>query len=340
MKNEKLRVGVYYIAKPLKYCPVCNNDKKMQTGVDGSKLGTEWVLSATLKSGKHSLEMINNKTKKHKTVGVTVLYCWQCGSSFLTEALIKQAKKNNPGYAILFTARLDNQLTSKTNKLVKQNNTGLPACVADPIYYVEPGTLHQAETNEVHWKRKKLQSDDYITVFKTICHCRQCEMYGKRMNSEACALVVKDCHLKDVPINIFRCTNCGRYFIEEDSLRLYENRYGILLFERNYEGEADRFDETVFNSDSVLSRCGYRAQRDDSDQQRHAVIKFILETERATKDEIVELLTFFVKMKGDRCPYAKPKWENDIQFTNDYRIEKQATKYGLKFVSSEQARFK
>ena len=176
---------------------------------------------------------------------------------------------------------------------------------------------------------------DHVIVYKEMCHCHSCLRRHLPFEMISRTLVV-DSTLsccQEILINVFECSSCGRIYINDLSLKQYEKRHGILFLERHYGSDNDQGSrrEIFYNNDSILSRCGYRAQPSDSDRERQSVLRFIMDSGKATKAEIVEMLSFLLRDRGDRCFEARYKWEKDIDYTNNYNVKLQKHIYGLRF---------
>ena len=88
-----------------------------------------------------------------------------------------------------------------------------------------------------------------------------------------------------------------------------------------------------FASDSVLSRSGYSVKAGVSREYRQRILREIMESGKATKREIVELISGFIELKYNLPNYegACARWQEDIYFVNQYQIQSQKKVYGLKF---------
>lgn len=70
-----------------------------------------------------------------------------------------------------------------------------------------------------------------------------------------------------------------------------------------------------------MSRCGYSAQIDNN-FIRMRILQYILLSGKATKDEVMEILSSFITNRGDRCYMAKPKWEYDLKYVSQIDLDK------------------
>lgn len=161
-----------------------------------------------------------------------------------------------------------------------------------------------------------------IHLYKKTAICPKCKANKKENNLEnviatiSCLLNRSDtCN-----VEIQYCHNCKRYFVDEQSLAEYEKRYGLLLFERMKSSDDSGWFEGSdysFDSDTILSRYGYSAQTDKvSEKSRRAILTYLIEN--GYKNEIKSILSYFIRVRGDRCYKACPIWKSDLYFVNNY----------------------
>lgn len=165
-----------------------------------------------------------------------------------------------------------------------------------------------------------------IFVYKNVCHCIKCEQkYGVKTICDRQALV-QTLKKQWVPIGIQYCQGCNKGFINQEILDSYNKKYGQILFERSYSDE-----EKVLLSakglakDSVLSRCGYSVEKGIDKEYRQNVLAYVLDSKKATKDEVQELLSFFIRFhKQANFASARQCWREDLSFVVNYKIDNQA----------------
>lgn len=165
-----------------------------------------------------------------------------------------------------------------------------------------------------------------VFVYKNVCHCSKCEQkYGVKTICDRQALVQTP-KKQWVPIGIQYCQGCNKGFINQEILDSYNKRYGQILFERSYSDE-----EKVLLSakglakDSVLSRCGYSVEKGIDKEYRQNVLAYVLDSQKATKDEVQELLSFFIRFhKQANFASARQCWREDLSFVVNYKIDSQA----------------
>ena len=174
-----------------------------------------------------------------------------------------------------------------------------------------------------------------VFIYAKKCHCRAClNKYGVNTLKNRTA-VVKTIDKRNVEVNVMFCMGCGRYYMNYSSFEEYRKKYGGLLFEYKFTGELLDRDSHFLNmaSDSILSRCGYTVQAGVSKEYRQAVLSYILESQKATKSQIIELITNFIALRDYNPVFenACARWREDLLFVNQHRIGEQRKVYGLKF---------
>ncbi|MBR6531971.1 MAG: hypothetical protein IKT61_05665 [Clostridia bacterium] len=182
--------------------------------------------------------------------------------------------------------------------------------------------------NKYVFKKVDLSDGDpvEIIVYKNKALCPACKKNNREMNLENVIATVRCLlNLNDTcEIEIQHCKNCDTYFVEEQSLKEYEKKYGLLLFERVVESTfgGDNYDDFghKFAQDTVLSRYGYLAQAEKmSMETRRAILSFLID--KGYKNEIKNLLSSFIFYRGEKCYKACPIWQSDLKFVNEYALE-------------------
>lgn len=165
-----------------------------------------------------------------------------------------------------------------------------------------------------------------IFVYKNVCHCIKCEQkYGVKTICDRQALV-QTSKKQWVPIGIQYCQGCNKGFINQEILDSYNKRYGQILFERSYfDEEKVLLSAKDLAKDSVLSRCGYSVEKGIDKEYRQNVLAYVLDSKKATKDEVQELLSFFIRFhKQANFASARQCWREDLSFVVNYKIDNQA----------------
>lgn len=179
------------------------------------------------------------------------------------------------------------------------------------------------------WEEKiPVVSGKTLYVYKNKCRCRKCERKYPEYRAHIVvnrAAYVKTQSGEQVKINVQFCEGCGEYFMNIESLIEYEQLYGKLdcnlSYTYSYYDSFDQFED--FAQSSVLSRNGYNVRKGTSQIQRQAILGRILDYGLATKSEIIDLLTQNIQFARKRLPDACRRWEEDILFVNQYRIDEQ-----------------
>lgn len=108
---------------------------------------------------------------------------------------------------------------------------------------------------------------------------------------------------------------------DEESLKIFEKKYGTLLFERIFETHNSDDVEWgyEYTNDTILSRYGYTAKENAlTKKERQFILSYIIENKIADKSELKSILSTFIKLRGDRCYKAEPIWREDLKFLNEY----------------------
>lgn len=162
-----------------------------------------------------------------------------------------------------------------------------------------------------------------IYIYKRNAHCEKCRRKGLDSNIEyVTAAVPSILNVSEIHIiEVQYCKRCETYFIDEESLKIFEKKHGTLLFERIYE--TNDFEDAEWGyeyaRDTILSRYGYIAQENAlTKKERQGILTFIIENEIAEKAELKSILSTFINKRGIRCYKAEPIWREDLKFLNEY----------------------
>lgn len=172
-----------------------------------------------------------------------------------------------------------------------------------------------------------------ILVYANNCHCAACKKKYQQNTIRNRAALVKTVDGKTVKVNVEFCAGCGRYFMNITSFQQYCKRYGTILIECMMEHSLITHNETwfYFAPDTILSRCGYSVKQGISRTHRQAVLAYILDSGKASKYEVLEIISKFIRMRKSYQPGACERWREDIEFVNQYKIQSQETVEGLTF---------
>lgn len=164
-----------------------------------------------------------------------------------------------------------------------------------------------------------------LLIFAQKCYCRKCaEKYEvNTIISRTAKVYTKNGELKDV--NVQFCMGCGQYFMNSRSLFAYHKMYGALDFQFVLDSDVKPVGcyWDTFAPDSVLSRNGYSVKEEVSRIQRQDILAGLLTYHIAEKYEILSLLNQFIRLHESTHFLACARWQEDIQFVNQYNIEQQ-----------------
>lgn len=164
-----------------------------------------------------------------------------------------------------------------------------------------------------------------LLLYSNKCSCTKCKKIWNQDTVKDQEAVVMTKTGEEVTINVQHCDSCGQFFMNYESFKAYENLYGALKLNVSFSRDVpeEQF-ETNFAVDSVLSRHGYSVRAGIPKTTRQKVLMRILDENVASKHEVIKLITQFIKINKYRFPDACRKWQEDIIFVNQYRIDEQA----------------
>ncbi|WP_029542113.1 hypothetical protein [Selenomonas sp. AB3002] len=143
---------------------------------------------------------------------------------------------------------------------------------------------------------------------------------------------------RPIRINVNYCENCNRFYIHEMDFDMYRKRYRILLGKISLDFISFPKQTGQFNlaAESPLRLCGYTVNQQDnySESERHAILANIMNHKIMKKAEILKYLHFYIQTQGGnkRKALAVSKWEDDLDFVNNYNLNKQQ-KYKINKIS-------
>ena len=169
--------------------------------------------------------------------------------------------------------------------------------------------------------------DKIIHIYSHNIACRENKKHVLEI-VRAKILFYRKLALKDVFMEVEYCSNCRKYFISKKILKRYEEKYGVLLFPRK-DCTIIRDNEYYFATDTILSRWGYIAQLEKQNSNtRRAIINFLLETKKASKMELMKILSGFIEYRW-HCTKAIQIWKDDYDYIEKYNIEKERRCCGI-----------
>ena len=114
------------------------------------------------------------------------------------------------------------------------------------------------------------------------------------------------------------------YIIDQRVLYRYAEKYGLMLCKYGrITKKDDRFSE--LHDESLLHQFGYTVNQADnlSSGERQKILSMVMESRIMTPYEIINLLEFLIRRNGNLPGnlLAKMKWQQDLDYVYDYRIE-------------------
>ena len=262
------------------------------------------------------------------------LYCPHCEVPFIDRTLEDQLLlKLKPKMIYVFDAnacRTPRELLDRAKEKVlvrkphKQNQAQ-----TKPMNAPQAG-IYQGKQN---LPNLSYEPNTRVFVYAERCHCTACEKKYKRDTIQNRTALVETISHHMVQVTVQFCTGCGKYYMNLATFQQYCKRYGGILLECVIEPDLCRKNASWlnFNPDSILSRCGYSVREGISKEYRQAILAYILESKRATKHEILELVSGFIRLRQNRFPGACSRWEEDLLFVSQYQASKQTQVKGLTF---------
>ena len=165
----------------------------------------------------------------------------------------------------------------------------------------------------------------FFRVFKAL-HLISCCLNNHEIEKEI--VEVRSCdQKKTIRLPIHRCLICGRQFLGQQTLEVYECEYGRLDFDFRYDNNwldgctiTDSYDYE-HNGESKLHQLGYNViQNYYSEEYRHQILMNLLESEKITYFEICRDIEHAIRIFTNVSTHqeAVRKWREDLLFISDY----------------------
>jgi len=251
---------------------------------------------------------------------------------YSSEEEIKEWKDNSDDATLHVTYEFDIadavMKTAACNSLPVEFEFHNDRCVLlEYTYSIEERFYNQYRRNYVAERidmEKVNKNEVPIIVYKGRCSCPRCYAeYGFDNIENICGIFkTKDSPHKKVEIDLQRSTRCRAFFMDKQSLDIYEKKYGQLeittITPLQYMHRPAERNDSFYAPDSILSRHGYST--DKPQEVRRRILMFMMNN-GIKKAEIKDKLTEFIEFRGYRCYMAAPIWREDLQFVNDYNIQ-------------------
>lgn len=129
-------------------------------------------------------------------------------------------------------------------------------------------------------EKKRLGNYSEIKVYSQCCRCTSCySCYGFDSIKNICGVISLLYEDRTVEIDLQECNHCGSYFIENQSLDIYEKRYGLLKIRKKhitgYEFNDCRY--YIYSPTSILSENGYNTTK-TSRQERRKILSNMIDS--------------------------------------------------------------
>lgn len=129
-----------------------------------------------------------------------------------------------------------------------------------------------------------------------------------------------------IALPVHYCNQCGKFFIGEITLKLFEKNYGkFLVNKRKLTDAVDAF--SAFNEESVLFQLGYNVSDNRTDAERQQFLAALLENQKITYLDMVRCIEQNIRIHTNR-PLAIAKWERDLKYIGEYVLAEKASVNG------------
>lgn len=178
---------------------------------------------------------------------------------------------------------------------------------------------------------KEIFANSVLYVYKDNIDCRE---HNHHFILATATLLGK--HEKRVVLDVNYCLDCGKLFIKYVDYKDYRDIYGYLIGNIQFDerSKSGKRDIGTLAEESTLMLCGYNvnARNNLKESERHHIISKLLDKGIMTKAEVINYLRYFISFIGKKPGNAQAvgKWQNDLRFTLQYKINKQLSVYFTK----------
>ena len=259
----------------------------------------------------------------------TAFYNGNIHSKFKTDPVAELDVHNRSKFrdAIITEARISALKTSTTSNSNLTQKVDLPK-KDFPLQKDLPHERHYESDNVWHSKvnLSELSANQKIMLYSQKCHCYKCAKKFSQDTIVDCTAYVSTKRGNVVPVTVQYCSGCSTFFMNHEVFESYNRKYGGLKFncelDRSY---ISRGANIGFADDSFLSRAGYSVKASVSQRKRQVILAELLDSGQATKWEITEKISEFIKLRRGNPDMANAIacWEEDIAFVADYNAKNQ-----------------
>lgn len=259
----------------------------------------------------------------------TAFYNGNIYSKFKTDPVAELDVHNRSKFrdAIIAEARISALKTSTTSNSNLTQKVDLPK-KDFPLQKDLPHERHYESDNVWHSQvnLSELSANQKIMLYSQKCHCYKCAKKFSQDTIVDCTAYVSTKRGNVVPVTAQYCSGCSTFFMNHEVFESYNRKYGGLKFncelDRSY---ISRGANMGFADDSFLSRAGYSVKASVSQRKRQVILAELLDSGQATKWEITEKISEFIKLRRGNPDMANAIacWEEDIAFVADYNAKNQ-----------------
>lgn len=287
--------------------------------------------------------VVYHKQRADKVIFVLGWYCAHCEVPLINQEVETELlRRVAPDMVYVFdvkSCRTPQELLNRAREkiLVRElPKTSKPLELSETKKIVDTDNVQVSET----LLNLSYEPNAKVLVYAERCHCAACQKkYGRDTIQNRTALVETITH-KTIQVTVQFCTGCGKYFMNFSTFQQYCKKYGGILLECVVTPELYKKNASWLNfqPDTVLSRCGYSVREGISKEYRQTVLAYILDSGRASKQEIMEKITGFIRLRRTRMPAACKRWGEDLLFVSEYQIQRQLQVRGLTFQRADRIR--
>ena len=248
-----------------------------------------------------------------------MLHFTEKGSNLIRKYIAETTEESDPQWQKQYTHNADS-FSDKEKQLRKQ------------IDELKSNILQQKAQEKLRLEKKRqAEHPNFTSKFNTskdilYVHGGDIKCERERHDIEAIIVELTNRDGEPIKINANFCWDCGLFFIHHTEYGWYKKKYRLnrlsLAFKRwkkEPESEQRNYSPLSLNDYSVGAEAGY------SDEMRKMILTRILTETGISKPEVMRYLRKFIdrngKKKGNEI--AKAKWEQDLAFVRDFKLNEQ-----------------
>lgn len=198
----------------------------------------------------------------------------------------------------------------------------------EDLAIIASGKFRTPDWKDRQWWGTEAQENDDKTLY---VHRGYIVCMRQHHLCESATAILKNGLGRDVKLNVTHCLLCDKYFIHNDNYERYRNMYGLILGQIRFvehdigeERKRSEMYEMNLREESTLHLFGYNVQKRShlTMVERQLIIVNVIEMKAMTKHEVINLLTNLIRRNKSKVD-AVNAWSEDLEFVQDYDIDKQ-----------------